>query len=226
MNEMDMEIDALFSMVSLESQPYTFRREKQERLKFKEKLLIPPVPISLLILLLKWLGHPMAVGLLIYRIILYPQTSLPIQARESQQCRAGSAQRWHSMTTQSEYLCQHLPNTRLAPVGVYFIANKSSVSESGDTWVVFAASEVSGWFRRLMRHSSPATPTEKLKHNGDNLLSSSWWTQGMDLSSSINTWTFMSEGWIRSLRHPVLLWDYCSYYCAANSNTSSWNVLD
>lgn len=42
MNEMDMEIDALFSMVSLESQPYTFRREKQERLKFKEKLLIPP----------------------------------------------------------------------------------------------------------------------------------------------------------------------------------------
>lgn len=53
MNEMDMEIDALFSMVSLESQPYIFRREKQERLKFKEKLLIPPVPISLLILLLK-----------------------------------------------------------------------------------------------------------------------------------------------------------------------------
>lgn len=42
MNEMDMEIDALFSMVSLESQPYTFRREKQERLKFKEKLLILP----------------------------------------------------------------------------------------------------------------------------------------------------------------------------------------
>lgn len=40
MNEMDMEIDALFSVVSLESQPYTFRREKQERLKFKEKLLI------------------------------------------------------------------------------------------------------------------------------------------------------------------------------------------
>lgn len=42
MNEMDIKIDALFSMVSLESQPYTFSREKQERLKFKEKPLILP----------------------------------------------------------------------------------------------------------------------------------------------------------------------------------------
>lgn len=42
MNEMDMENDALFSVVSLENQPYTFRRKKQERLKFKEKQLILP----------------------------------------------------------------------------------------------------------------------------------------------------------------------------------------
>lgn len=42
MNEMDIEIDVLFSVAALESQPYTFRREKQERLKFKGKPLILP----------------------------------------------------------------------------------------------------------------------------------------------------------------------------------------
>lgn len=118
------------------------------------------------------------------------------------------------------------------PVGVYFIPNKSSVSSQVTLGrglqpaQCVSPTHVLGWFRCLTRHSSPAAPTENLKHNGDNLLSSSWWAQGMDLSSSINTWTFMSEGCIHSLRRPVLLWDYYTYYCAANSNTCSWDVLD
>lgn len=59
-------------------------------------------------------------------------------------------------------------------------------------------------------HSAPAAPIENPKQSSDNLLSSSWWTLGINFSSSINTWTFMSAGCIHSLRHPTLSW---AYYC-------------
>jgi len=52
---------SFFSFVSFETQPSEFRKkEKHERLKLKEKSLVLLLFYHLFILLLDWLGYPMA----------------------------------------------------------------------------------------------------------------------------------------------------------------------
>lgn len=116
-----------------------------------------------------------------------------------------------------KYLLYCLPNPRLTQVGVYILYKLKTApcSQTADNFIMLCDqhrvsysqhSHTPRWFKCLTTHSSPATPIENLNQNSDNLLGSSWWTLGINFSSTINTWTFMSAGCIHALTDPVLLW--------------------
>lgn len=89
MDEMDIKTDALLSEVSLESQPYIFRREKQERLKLKEKQLILPCSYQFVNFTVELIGLSHGTGSQSITCCI----KHPSQSREPQQYRADSAQR-------------------------------------------------------------------------------------------------------------------------------------
>lgn len=86
MNEMDIETGTLFSMAALESQPHTFRKEKQERLKFKEKPLILPYSYQFIHFPAELIGVSHGNGSL-HLPPLDPQTCPSIQRTEQTQHR-------------------------------------------------------------------------------------------------------------------------------------------
>lgn len=83
---MDIETDALFSMAALENHPYTFRREKQERLKCKEKPFILPCSYQFVNFPAELIGVSHGSGSL-HLHLLSPQTSPSMQRATAEQGR-------------------------------------------------------------------------------------------------------------------------------------------